>query len=242
MQSLAVSVMRPDDIVEANRLHYAHPSVIGCLSEDKFVDGGLEATEVALLEHVPVRKGRLLDLFAGAGREAFAFARMGFDVTCVDFSADLNAKTREHALRRGLHIAALNQNVSRLDLPPGSFDVAWLNSQMYSSIPGRAARVRMLSRIAAALKPRGYFVCQFRWNARLRRAPLADAVRKAVAVVTFGHVGYQPGDILMGNSEFMHAFSSEDEFRTEFTRGGFDVLHFRVEEQRLCGSTVLRKS
>ena len=240
-QSLALPVMRPRDLIEFSRLHYAQPDVIGLLSADSYVDDGLSPGEAALLERIPVRQGRLLDLDAGAGREAIALARAGFEVTCIDFSPDLVEKTKANAARHGLRIEALAQEVTELDLSAGSFDVAWITSQMYSSIPGRAGRVRMLQGVARVLKPGGVLALQFRWYPPFRRTRVADLARKVLAFAV-GNLRYQKGDQLLGNSEFAHCFSSDAELRTEFARGGFDVLDLRFDEQMWCGWAVLKKS
>jgi SAM-dependent methyltransferase len=241
-QTLALPVMRPRDLVELNRLHYSRPEVIGLLSDEGYVDGGLTSGEAALLERLPTRKGRLLDLDAGAGREAIALARIGFDVTCVDFLPELVEQAKANGLRHRLRIEALTRDVAALDLPAGTFDVAWLTSQMYSSLPGRAARIRLLKGIGRTLKPGGTFACQFRWHPQFGRTRPADLARKAAAVLTAGYVQYQRGDLLLGNSEFAHCFSTEVELRREFERGGFDVLDLRFDADMWCGWAVLGKN
>jgi len=242
VQSLALPVMRPRDLVGLNRLHYTRPEVVELLSADDYVDGGLTPGEAALLERPPPRQGRLLDLGAGAGREAIALARMGFEVTCIDFLPAMTEKTKANAARHGVRIEALTQEVTGLDLPAGSFDIAWLTSQMYSSIPGQAGRVRMLQGIAHVLKPSGIFACQFRWHPPFSKTRVADLARRVVAVVSAGYVRFQNGDQLLGNKEFAHAFSSEAELQAEFAHGGFDVLDLRFDEQMWCGWAVLKKN
>lgn len=53
---------------------------------------------LSLLHHRRAR-GRLLDLAAGAGRHALAFAAERCHVTCVDLSADLTERARQRGLR-----------------------------------------------------------------------------------------------------------------------------------------------
>jgi len=241
-QSLALPVMKPRDLVEMTRLHYARPEVIGLLSADSYVDGGLIPKEAALLERIPLRRGRLLDLDAGAGREAIALARVGFEVTCIDFSPALIEKTKTNAARHGLRIEALTREITKLDLPAGSFDVAWLTSQMYSSIPGQAGRVRMLQGVAEVLRTGGVFALQFRWHPPFSKTRVVDLARRAVAVLAAGYIRYQNGDQLLGNAEFTHCFSSEAELRTEFARGGFNVVDLRFDEEMWCGWAILKKN
>ncbi len=234
-------MMRPRDLIELNRLHYSRPEVVALLSDERYVGSGLTQGEKALLERVPLRKGRLLDLAAGAGREAIALAGMGFDVTCVDFLPELVEKTRASAARHRLSIEALCREATALDLPAGTFDIAWLTSQMYSSIPGRAGRVRLLQGVARILKPDGLFACQFRWHPQFSRTGLADLARRAVAVLSVGYVQYQNGDQLLGGSEFAHCFSSQAELRAEFACGGFDAIDLWFDEGMWCGWAVLKK-
>jgi SAM-dependent methyltransferase len=240
-QSLALPVMRPRDLVELNRLHYSRPEVVGLLTDESYVDSGLTSGEASLLERLPLRKGRLLDLDAGAGREAIALARIGFEVTCIDFLPELTEKTKAIAARHRLRVEALTQEVTALDLPAGTFDIVWLTSQMYSSLPGQAARIRLLQGVARTLKPGGLFACQFRWHPEFGKTSLADFARRAVAVLSAGYVQYEKGDRLLGNSEFAHCFSSEAELRTEFARGGFDALDLRFDEGMWCGWATLKK-
>jgi hypothetical protein len=48
----------------------------------------------------------------------------------------------------------------------------------------------------------------------------------------------RPGDELLGSIEFDHAFSSEDELRTEFQAGGFDVLYVHIRKGLSCGEVL----
>jgi SAM-dependent methyltransferase len=242
VQSLAVAVMRPRDIIESSRLNYGRADVGDIWAHDDLVDRGLDKDEQGLLGQVPIRQGRLLVLFGGGGREAIAFAHAGFDVTSIDFSATLSKKVRAHAVRHRVHIEALTQDSTRLELPAGSFDIAWISSRMYSTIPGKALRIRMLQGIARVLKPEGILVCQFSWDPATAHRLITDVARMAVAVITAGNLQYQRSDHLMGNAEFTHLFSSEAELRDEFTRGGFDVLNTRISSEWSCGGAVLIKA
>ncbi|MBW1887914.1 MAG: hypothetical protein JRI52_06130, partial [Deltaproteobacteria bacterium] len=95
INSLAVVVMRPDDLVEFGRQTYANPESVENLCRVETVDLGLTSDETGLLEKTPLKKGRLLLLGVGGGREAIPLARMGFDVTGVDFVRDLVERSIE---------------------------------------------------------------------------------------------------------------------------------------------------
>jgi 2-polyprenyl-3-methyl-5-hydroxy-6-metoxy-1,4-benzoquinol methylase len=187
------------------------------------------------LEQVPVKTGRLLLLGVGGGREAIPLARLGFEVTGVDFLPQMVQTAQENAARQGVHLEGLVQEISAVDVPPGSYDLVWLSYEMYSSVPTRQRRVRMLRHIHQALRPGGYFICTYHWQTEEMFSPKVESVRKIFALLTLGNLQYEPGDMLWSNSEFLHAFSSEDEIKSEFAAGGFAVLHLHIPETGVNG-------
>ena len=244
MKSLAVVVMRPDDLVEFNREEYASPKSVESWSVKGLVDSGLDQDEATLLEKLPLREGRLLLLGVGGGREAISLAQMGFDVTAVDFVPEMVERASENAAQQGVKIEGLVQEISRLDVPAGSYDVGWLFAAMYSSIPTRRRRVEMLRRITMALRPGGYFLCQFLYKTRGNFSRQKSLARKAIAFVTLGNLWYEEGDMLWSNAEFIHAFPSEKELRSEFEAVGFEIVHIHIPEAEgfTRGRAVLKKS
>ncbi len=242
IQSFAVMVMRPNDLVEFSRQTYASRRMVEDYCREDLMYSGLHPDEQALLERLHLKGGRLLLLDVGGGREAIPLAQMGFEVTGVDFVPEMVEKARKNAARHGVKIKGLAQEISKLDVPTGSYDVAWLSAAMYSCVPTRDRRVEMLQRISKALKPGGYFICQFRWDTRGGASRIWELVRKVVAFLTLGNLWYEKGDTLSNNIEFIHAFSQEDGLRSEFAEGGFEVLHLHLTEEILIGGAVLRKT
>jgi SAM-dependent methyltransferase len=202
---------------------------------------GLHPDEQALLTKLSRTEGRLLLLGVGGGREAIPLAKMGFEVTGVDFVPEMVEKAREKADYHKVKIKGLVQEISKIDVPAGSYDVVWLSAAMYSCVPTRGRRVQMLRRIGKALKPGGHFICQFRWATNDVPAHLWELARKIVAFLTVGNRWYERGDMLWYNREFVRAFSLEDEVRSEFAEGGFDIVYLQIVEEILLGGAVLRK-
>jgi SAM-dependent methyltransferase len=233
--------MRPNDLVEFSRQTYARENMVKDLGREDLIYSGLYPDEQALLERLPKKEGKLLLLGVGGGREVTPLARMGFEVTGVDFVPAMVEKAKENAVRHGVRIEGLVQEISKIDVPAASYDVVWLSAAMYSCVPTRGRRVEMLERINKALIPGGYFICQFRWDMRGGPAHIWALGRKVVAFLTLGNLRYERGDTLPNNIEFIHAFSREDEVRSEFTEGGFNVLHLHITEEILLGGAVLRK-
>jgi SAM-dependent methyltransferase len=242
IQSLALMVMRPNDLIEFSRQTYARKKMVEGFGRQDLVSPTLHLDEQTLLDKLPLKKGRLLLLGVGGGREAIPLAQMGFEVTGVDFVPEMVEKAKENAASHGVRIEGLVQEISKIDVSAGSYDVAWLSAAMYSCVPTKSRRVEMLQSISNALKPGGYFLCQFRWAAKDGPAHLWELVRKIVAFITLGNIWYEKGDTLSYNLEFIHAFSQEAEVRSEFAEGGFKVLHLHIAEETLLGGAVLKKS
>ncbi len=224
VQSLALMVMRPDDMIEFTRLSYAGPRSVAGWADDEVVTAGLSDAEKALLEKVPFRRGRMLVLGLGGGREAIPLAKLGFEVTGIDYVPEMVAKAVENGRRNGVAIEGLVQDFSRLDLPPGSFDAAWLMAGNFSSVPTRRRRLEFLQTIHGALKPGGYFVCGFLFGPQESFGQPWRFLRRAASLVTLGNTGYENGDILSGGVEFAHVFASDVEVGAEFEAGGFEIV------------------
>ena len=240
IQSLAVVVMKPRDLIEFTRLTYAHPRDLQGWADRDLVDSGLTPAEDSLLKRIPLAGGRVLVLGSGGGREAIVLARRGFDVTGVDNVVGMAEKAKENAAERGLNVRFLVQDITKLDVPKRSFDIVWLAAGLYSLIPTRKLRTALLERIGSALREGGYCICGFYKNGDKRPTSKGAIFRTIVQYVTLGNLHYEKGDILLADIEFAHAFSSEDELREEFSRAGFDVLYLSFPGERGRGEAVLK--
>jgi SAM-dependent methyltransferase len=240
IQSLSLVVMRPDDLVQFNRESYDHSAAIASWGDDALLDQGLTPGETDLLAHLPIQQGRLLLLGLGGGRDAIALGKMGFAVVGVDFVPEMVARAEENAARHGVTIQGIVQEISRLEMPPASFDLGLISAAMYSSIPTRRLRVATLQRIKAALKPKGYFLCQFILDPETKVDWRLAWARKAVGLLSWGNRWHEPGDTLRG-TEFTHIFLSEDELKSEFGAAGFDVVYFQSPQFGAWRAAVLQR-
>ncbi len=241
VQSLAIMIMRPDDLIEFTRQTYENMASVEGWSEAKLVDAGLSEAEKTLLERVPFRSGKLLLLGVGGGREAVPLARMGFEVTGVDFIPALVEKAVENSRVRGASIIGLVQDISRVNVPPASYEIVWLTSGTYSSIPTRKRREIMLDRIREALVPSGYFLCQFMIDRDSGPRGKGEALRRIFSWLTLGNLAYEKGDRLADSIEFLHYFRTENEVRSEFEKRGFEVVELFFPDRGVRGGAVLKK-
>ncbi len=242
VQSLAVVVMKPDDLVEFTRQMYATPKVVETWSNENFINKGLYPEELVLIEKIPLKQGQILILDVGGGREAIYFAQLGFTVTGLDFIPEMVGRAKENAVKKGVEIKGLVQEISKLDLPDNSYDIVWLFAAMYSSTPTRSRRIRMLKRMREILKPRGYFAFQFQWNSEgITFSKLAEFLRRVVAFLVLGNFCYEKGDMLLANREFFHVFMSEEELNSEFKEAGFEINYINISKERSRGEALLQK-
>lgn len=231
VQSLAVPLMRPDDLTEFGKLSYSRSTSINEWTGSSVIQSGLKTEERSLIGKIPVNKGSLLLLGIGGGREAIPFAKLGFKITGLDFIPEMVKKAGENMEKAGFKMEGLVQDLLDLKLDKEHFDVVWLSSLMYSSIPTRRKRIVMSGRIFDSLKPGGYFACQFHWSEKKGRSLLAEFLRKLTALITMGNFRYQRGDKLWYNLEFTHIFSSKEELSSEFEESGFKITDLNISGQ-----------
>ncbi|NIM89669.1 MAG: hypothetical protein GTO17_01830 [Candidatus Aminicenantes bacterium] len=78
-QPLAVLVIWPDDLVELGRESYSRADLVKHFCDKNLVDSGLNSDETAILEEIPLKRGKLLLLGVGGGREAIHLSRLDFN-------------------------------------------------------------------------------------------------------------------------------------------------------------------
>lgn len=238
---LPVLIMRPDDLLEFSRQKYAESHDIESWAEEAFVDSGLRSDELDLLMASREPPGNLLLLGLGGGRDAIALAKMGFRVTGVDYIPALVDWAKRNAARHGITIEGLVQEISRIDVPSEAYDVVWLTTEMYSCVPTRVRRVEMVRRVARSLKPGGFFLFQFHRYTQPRISKRGINLHRLIATFTMGNMGYQEGDMLWGNAEFIHAFLSQEELSSELEDGGLSVVQIQMDALSARGGVICKK-
>jgi hypothetical protein len=99
----------------------------------------------------------------------------------------------------------------------------------------------MVKRICQALKPGGFFLFQFQRALGTKSSRRTELIRRIIARLTLGNLTYEPGDMLWGNAEFIHAFGSDDEVRLEIEEGGLSILNIQTSPTNYRGCVVCKK-
>ncbi len=242
ISSLALMVMRPDDLVEFSRQTYAGSDQVKYFGSPEILSRGLMPMEQALLARINLTRGKVLVLGLGGGREAIPLARMGFTVTGVDFIPELVKLAEDNAAKQGVQLEAQVGELTQLTLPPAAYDLVWLSDRMYSCIPTKKRRLAMLRKMHQALKPGGWFACMFYWYPTPGFSPAMEWLRRAFDYLTLGNLSYEPGDVLHGEIEFIHRFGQESDLDAEFIAAGFEVSHpYLIKPEEHRGAALLHK-
>jgi SAM-dependent methyltransferase len=241
IQGAAPAVMRPRDLIEFSRRHYLRPDNVRGWSDEPLVNSGLSSLEQSLLAKIEVKKGPLLLLGVGGGREAIPLAKLGFTVTGIDFIPGMVERAKENAEKNSVQIIGSVQEITNLDLPQHDFTVAWLSAAMYSCIPTRKKRLAMLKRIHGALAPGGCFVLGFLWNPQADRSRRMVLLKKILGWLSLGSTQYERGDMLRFNLEFIHVFTDLDALKEEILRGGFEHIEIQADAENEFAGAIARK-
>jgi len=201
----------------------------------------LTPEEAELEKDFPIKNGKLFLLGVGGGREAIFFAKKGIDVTAVDFIPDMVEEARKNIVHYGVQAKVLVQEISSLTLPDVYYDYVWISMSLYSAVPTKKKRVKMLKNLGRSLKSEALLFCQFHWDPQKGLSVKAEFAKKLFAVLTLGNLWYEKGDMLWGNSEFLHAFTSEDKLRSEFEAGGFKMISMQLNEKTRRAGAILQK-
>lgn len=135
------------------------------------VECGHYAADLALWSGLGAEAaGPVLELGCGSGRVALHLAEQGQAVTGLDRSPALIAELRRRAEESGLAAKAVVGDARELELVlDGGFAAIIAPMQLAHLLGGRSGRLRMLTGIAARLRPGGVFAA----------ALLADELRSA---------------------------------------------------------------
>lgn len=114
---------------------------------------GLTAEEKPIAERF-LRKGTVLDVGCGTGREAFALEKRGFRITAIDVSGNMVKIAKR--IVKSHNITFKKSNI--LDYNEKQFDNVIFFNNIFEQIPTKAGRLKSLEKAHALLKRGGIFV------------------------------------------------------------------------------------
>ncbi len=241
LQNSPVFLLRPSQLKKLSKQSYNTINSAEFWGSKIFVNQGLFPGENEIFNLLDKKRGDLLLLGIGGGREALVLGKAGFNITGVDFVKELVDKSVENGINAGIEIKGINSDIADFNFRPESFDVIWYSCSIYSSIPGRKNRIKSLERSANMLKNDGRVACFFYWNPSAARGNLRWKLGKFVSIIVFGNRMFEKGDVFKDNLEFLHAFYDKELLINEFDDAGFDVIEFIFPEDSHNACALLRK-
>ncbi len=200
------------------------------------VANGFEEWERDFVSRFMGRRGSVLDVGCGAGREAIALAGLGFEVTGIDPAGRMIEAARKNADGQGARVHFEIKSAVAIDHPPASFDYVLFSRAVYSFIPTRALRVSVLRSVGRVLKPGGtavFSVYYYGRRCRCSRTYPLDLLRRGLRFFLKGRFPTEPGDTLFrkvsaasntGSLCYGHFFSSPEEVAGEIREAGLRVI------------------
>jgi SAM-dependent methyltransferase len=130
---------------------FSQPAVVEEMNER--LQLGLREWEAGVVDRFLPATGRILDLGCGAGREAIALARLGYEVVAADMSTEQLGRAKANAAEAGVTVQwAL---VDGLTVPTGPFDAIVMWAQVIGNMQQRGDQLALLQRCHEALRPGG---------------------------------------------------------------------------------------
>lgn len=124
----------------------------------KAVKIGLTIPERFLIKKWFKKKGKILDVGCGAGREAIALAKKGFDVVGIDLVPAMIKKAKLLAKKYKVQVQFKVGNATNLEFPNNSFNYVLMLAQMIEHIPKRTNRIKALKEARRVLKKNGILI------------------------------------------------------------------------------------
>jgi len=225
-------VSTPSDSIKSVAEKFNQKEEVSLHSND--VADGFEDWERHFVEEYMTKKGKVLDIGCGAGREAVALAKLGFDVLGIDIASKMVEKARENAQKNNLSIKFEVKSATELDYPNLAFDYILFSRAIYSFIPTRRLRVKVLRNIKRILKEGGlavfssYIVTSFptlkHYSSFVFRKIFALILGKGFTS-EFGDIRKKSvSEVCSPGRCFCHFFSNPQEIRDEIKESGLSLV------------------
>jgi SAM-dependent methyltransferase len=98
---------------------------------------------------------RIVVVGSGAGHECIALAEAGYEAIGIEFAEAMVDHSRREAESAGVTVEFVQADIRQHEEPAASIDLVLFTYDVYSFIPSRQERVRMLQRMRDWLKPTG---------------------------------------------------------------------------------------
>ena len=136
----------------------------------------------------------VLDLCCGAGPMSFWFEERGVKVTAIDFAPYMISLAKQEATRCNSRVKFIEADIFQYDMGQGSYDLVACFGNSISDFP-LWDYVKMVEKVADALKPGGYFALEYHdgsYHAMQGTKQREGVYQESPELVTFAFKEYLP--------------------------------------------------
>ena len=141
----------------------------------------------------------------------------------VDIAEAVVQRARENARKASVQADFEVQDITKLSLSNGTFDLVTFLGFTYSLIATPRKRIETLARIRSVLKPTGRCLIHFYARPCTKRQQRVHRLKKLVAFVSLGNRQCQLGDTILPALLFAHFFQDPKEIEEETRAAEFQI-------------------
>jgi 2-polyprenyl-3-methyl-5-hydroxy-6-metoxy-1,4-benzoquinol methylase len=169
LHSISLLLWRPAQInllEESVRRKFSDPAEVAGHRAEAL--SGLTPHQREFVNRHAMPGARVLDIGCAAGRASLALAASGDRVVAIDRCATMVGEAAGLARTRGLDLGFCVMDARALGFAEATFDTVLMLGSTLSYIPGRDARIRVLSQACRVLKPGGKLLVETQSRASSR--------------------------------------------------------------------------
>lgn len=223
---------KPGEILELTKKAYSSLWALKLFGDKNYISFGFSENEKKIYDRYANKRGKVLVIGCGAGREAIQFAKLGHEVEGIDYIPDLITLAKNWAERLNLGIKYEMQDIIEYLPAPDFFE--YIVFSIFLTIPTSELRLKVLKKLYHSLKSNGLlfiYFCDLRdKNLILKNKFLGHPLK-------IFNPFYENGDYFY-HSTFKHDFKIE-ELEKEIKKAGFELVKASYD---VYGLAVLRKS
>lgn len=226
LQTLGPVILKPRQLMDIEKLGYTSKKNIEAWSKNSV--GVLLDSEKLIIDKYTKQKGKFLVLRSSGGREAQELAKLGFEVSGIEWVEDLIHFARKRAEGAGLNIKYIQGDVFELEKLEEKYDYVILGAGDYSGIISRKLRVEWLRRVKKLLNPNSKVFLNYNLDT-VSYNKLDYYVKKLFAYLCLGNFHYQLGDRKITKNLYLHFFSGPEEIASEAEAACLKVLEKDID-------------